>query len=134
MVLASTNVAPWPTTGYREVGSDGTVYASGTALSLGSTAPYHPAAPIVAMAATSDRKGYWLVAADGGVFCFGDAPFAGSLASWSDFGEVSISPAGEGDGYLIALSDGMVVPFGSAVFEGDAAQLPLAGPIVGIAP
>jgi hypothetical protein len=31
------------------------------------------------MAATPSGKGYWLVAADGGIFCFGDAPFHGSL-------------------------------------------------------
>ncbi len=30
------------------------------------------------MAATPDGHGYWLVAADGGVFAFGDAAFAGS--------------------------------------------------------
>jgi hypothetical protein len=30
------------------------------------------------MAATPSGKGYWLVAADGGVFSFGDAGFFGS--------------------------------------------------------
>ena len=35
--------------------------------------------PIVAMAATPDGDGYWLVAADGGVFSFGDAAFYGSM-------------------------------------------------------
>ena len=30
------------------------------------------------MAATPDGKGYWLVAADGGVFAYGDATFYGS--------------------------------------------------------
>ena len=30
------------------------------------------------MAATPDGKGYWLVASDGGIFAFGDAPFYGS--------------------------------------------------------
>ena len=33
-------------------------------------------APIVGIAATPDGRGYWLVAADGGVFTFGDAAFA----------------------------------------------------------
>jgi hypothetical protein len=32
----------------------------------------------VGMAATPTGKGYWLVAADGGIFTFGDAVFAGS--------------------------------------------------------
>ena len=31
------------------------------------------------MAATPDGKGYWLVASDGGIFTFGDAPFLGSM-------------------------------------------------------
>jgi hypothetical protein len=35
---------------------------------------------VVAMAATADGGGYWLVGADGGVFAFGDARFHGSLA------------------------------------------------------
>ena len=29
-------------------------------------------------ATTPDGKGYWLVASDGGIFSFGDAPFHGS--------------------------------------------------------
>jgi hypothetical protein len=33
------------------------------------------------MAATPDGRGYWLVASDGGIFTFGDAPFFGSLDS-----------------------------------------------------
>ena len=37
--------------------------------------------PIVGMAATPDGKGYWLVAADGGIFSFGDAGFYGSTGS-----------------------------------------------------
>src|SRR5664280_783547 len=31
--------------------------------------------PIVGMASTPDGGGYWLVASDGGVFAFGNAPF-----------------------------------------------------------
>jgi len=36
-------------------------------------------APIVGMAATPTGKGYWLVAADGGVFAFGDARYLGNV-------------------------------------------------------
>ena len=32
------------------------------------------------MAATPSGTGYWLVAADGGIFTFGYAPFVGSAA------------------------------------------------------
>jgi hypothetical protein len=35
----------------------------------------------VGVAATPTGKGYWLVAADGGVFAYGDATFAGSLGA-----------------------------------------------------
>ena len=35
--------------------------------------------PIVGMAATPTGTGYWMVAADGGIFSFGDAPFYGSM-------------------------------------------------------
>jgi len=34
----------------------------------------------VAMAATPSGNGYWFVAADGGIFTFGDAQFYGSAA------------------------------------------------------
>ena len=37
--------------------------------------------PMVGMAATSSGKGYWLVASDGGIFNYGDAPFAGSAGA-----------------------------------------------------
>jgi hypothetical protein len=37
------------------------------------------ARPIVGMASTPSGRGYWLVASDGGMFTFGDAPFVGSL-------------------------------------------------------
>lgn len=36
-------------------------------------------APIVGIASTPTGKGYWLVAADGGVFAFGDAAFFGNV-------------------------------------------------------
>ena len=36
-------------------------------------------APIVGIAATPTGKGYWLVAADGGIFAFGDAAFYGNV-------------------------------------------------------
>ena len=37
--------------------------------------------PIFGMAAAPNGKGYWLVAADGGIFNFGDAGFFGSAGS-----------------------------------------------------
>ena len=37
--------------------------------------------PVVGMAATITGNGYWLVARDGGIFCFGDARFFGSTGA-----------------------------------------------------
>src|SRR5687767_13681736 len=45
----------------------------------GSTEGSVLASPIVDIAGSPDGSGYWLVAADGGVFSFGGADFAGSL-------------------------------------------------------
>ncbi|MHB8288931.1 MAG: hypothetical protein ACYDEY_06790, partial [Acidimicrobiales bacterium] len=39
----------------------------------------HLNAPIVGMASTPDGGGYWFVAADGGIFSFGNAKFYGSM-------------------------------------------------------
>jgi hypothetical protein len=35
----------------------------------------------VGIAATSDGKGYWMVASDGGIFSYGDAAFYGSTGA-----------------------------------------------------
>jgi len=35
--------------------------------------------PVAGIAANPDGEGYWLAAADGGVFSFGTAPFEGSM-------------------------------------------------------
>ncbi len=37
--------------------------------------------PVVGMASTPDGQGYWLVASDGGIFSFGDAPYMGSTGA-----------------------------------------------------
>ena len=37
--------------------------------------------PLPGVAATPDGRGYWLVAADGGIFAFGDARYYGSLGA-----------------------------------------------------
>ncbi|MGH8921093.1 MAG: hypothetical protein ACRD0H_22630, partial [Actinomycetes bacterium] len=53
----------------------------GDAHFYGSTGAIHLAQPIVGMASTPDGRGYWLVAADGGVFSFGDATYKGSTGA-----------------------------------------------------
>ena len=44
----------------------------------GSAADLTLVAPIAGIVPTPSNDGYWLVAVDGGVFAYGDAPFLGS--------------------------------------------------------
>jgi hypothetical protein len=55
------------------------------------------------MAATPDAGGYWLVAADGGVFSFGGARFYGSMGGTSSSTRFfAIVATSDGAGYLLA--------------------------------
>jgi superoxide dismutase, Cu-Zn family len=67
----------------------------------------------------STTAGYWLVAADGGVFAFGDAPFLGGLGGTrlnSPIVGMASSPSGAG--YWLVAADGGVFAFGDAPFSG----------------
>ena len=91
--------------------------APGTA--LGSMAGRPLAAPVVGLAPTPGCGGYWELAADGGVFAFGDAPFLG--AATGDVGSrraVGIAATPDGRGYWLAASDGAVYAFGDAPYLG----------------
>ena len=77
------------------------------------------------------EQGYWLAAADGGVFSFGQAPFVGSAAGVAKSPVVGIAPAVPW-GYVLASKDGGVFAFGSAKYQGSAAGRSTA-PFVGIA-
>jgi hypothetical protein len=82
--------------GYWLAAADGGVFAFGSAHFFGSVpgalaaecvahgfmpgcAQYTLAKPVVGIAAAPDGMGYWLAAADGGVFAFGSSPFEGSV-------------------------------------------------------
>jgi hypothetical protein len=69
------------------------------------------------IAATPEGDGYWLAAADGGVFCFGAAGFWGA-ATGPHAALVGITGSGTGEGYWVARADGSVVAFGDAVVLG----------------
>ena len=76
-------------------------------------------APIVAMSPTADGGGYWEVAADGGVFAFGDARFSGSMGGRPlDAPIVAMAPTPDGGGYWLVAADGGVFAFGDARFSG----------------
>jgi hypothetical protein len=79
-------------------------------------------------------EGYWLAAADGGVFAYGAAQFYGSLGDLRfNSPIVGIAPTATGLGYWLVASDGGVFAFGDAEFLGSEGGGPLNKPIVGIA-
>ena len=89
--------------------------------------------PIVGATATADGKGYWLIAGDGGIFTFGDAPFFGSMgAAHLNQPVVSMAPTMNGKGYWLVARDGGVFTFGNARFHGSTGNLTLSQPINGI--
>jgi hypothetical protein len=83
--------------------------------------------PVVGMAPTASGKGYWLVAADGGIFAFGDAGFynsiPGVLGPDTKLAEpiVGMVATESGKGYWLVAADGGVVGFGDAEFLGSGA-------------
>jgi phospholipase C len=128
-----TSVGPNPNDGYRQVGTDGSVYAFGNAKSYGSMAGTHLNKPMVGMASTPDGAGYWEVASDGGVFAFGDAAFYGSMGGVKlNKPIVGIASTPDGAGYWEVASDGGVFAFGDAAFYGSMGGVKLNKPVVGI--
>jgi hypothetical protein len=100
----------------------------------GSMGGTHLNAPVVGIAATPDAFGYWLVAADGGVFSFGDAQFYGSMGGTHlNSRIVGITATPDGGGYWMVAADGGVFSFGDAHFFGSMGGTPLNAAIVGIA-
>jgi hypothetical protein len=87
--------------GYWMVGADGGVFAFGDAVYRGSSGQidtakpaggsnsFVPATPVVNMAVSPSGNGYWLVAADGAIYAFGDAQYGGRVASQTPLPPVS---------------------------------------------
>ncbi|MDQ1456926.1 MAG: hypothetical protein QOH28_2546 [Actinomycetota bacterium] len=108
---------------------DNEVFAFGSATFQGSTSALALSRPIVAMATTADGAGYWLVAADGGIFSF-NAPFYGALAGWPLAQPVvGMTATPTGHGYWIVTGDGAVFPFGDARLYGSMSNVRLNAPI-----
>jgi hypothetical protein len=82
-----------------------------------------------------EPSGYWLAAADGGVFAFGDARFHGSMgATPLNKQVVGIAPTESGEGYWLVAADGGVFTFGDARFAGSLGNRRLNQPIVSMVP
>jgi len=77
---------------------------------------------------------YWAAAADGGVFAYGDAAFAGSHGgSPLNAPIVGMAATPDGKGYWLAAADGGIFAYGDAAFAGSHGGSPLNAPIVGMA-
>ena len=108
------------------VGNVSPVASFGFAVSIPGAAP----APV---SVTPTRNGYWLLASDGGVFAFGDAPFFGSLGGVRlSSPVVAMVATPSGNGYWMVTADGQVFSFGDAAFFGSMAGRRMAAPIVGM--
>ncbi|GIM90934.1 glycoside hydrolase family 19 protein [Paractinoplanes toevensis] len=90
--------------------------------------------PPVGVAASRSGLGYWIAAADGGVFSFGDARFYGSMGGKPLNAPITgIAATPSGLGYWLVAADGGVFAFGDAAAKGSMGGKPLNAPVRGIA-
>jgi peptidoglycan/xylan/chitin deacetylase (PgdA/CDA1 family) len=90
--------------------------------------------PLVGAASSPTGGGYWLVAADGGVFSFSGAGFFGSTGAMRlNQPIVGMAATPTGRGYWLVGADGGVFSFGDARFFGSTGAMRLNQPIVGMA-
>ena len=79
--------------------------------------------------------GTWAVAADGGVFAFGDARFLGSAGGQPlQTPVLGMAAAPSGSGYWLVAGDGGIFAYGDAPFLGSTGGTRLDRPVVGMAP
>ncbi len=115
-----TEAVDLPAPGYWIVTSNGQVYGSGAAPSLGSATISATTGPVVGMAATLTAGGFWVVSANGTVSAFGDAKFYGDLPDLNIHVHdiVAIAPTTDDNGYYLVGADGGFFTFGDAKFHG----------------
>jgi hypothetical protein len=89
-------------------------------------------APVQSLVPTVDGAGYWLVASDGGIFAFGDAPFKGSMGG-RPLNKPVVGMVRYADGYLMVGSDGGIFDFSASPFLGSLGANPPNAPIVSVA-
>ena len=78
-------------------------------------------------------QGYWFVAADGGIFAFGNARFFGSTGNLRlNRPIVGMAASPSGNGYWLTAADGGIFAFGDASFYGSTGNIRLNQPIVGM--
>jgi hypothetical protein len=144
MCLALPGVAAAVTpagSGYWMLGSDGSVYAFGTAQNCGTPSP--APADSISIVAMPDGLGYWTLDTSGFVEAFecGSMP-SGDLVNYegSNFisgsfrsGEyaISMSALPDGTGYWVFTNFGRAISFGKAGWYGDMSNVHLNGGIIG---
>ena len=113
------------------IATDGGVFAFGDAAFHGSTGNLTLNQPVVGIAPDPDNTGYWLIAADGGIFAY-EAQFRGSvpgvLADGVTLNRPVIGGIAYGDGYLMVASDGGIFNFSPQDFLGSLGSNPPPGP------
>ena len=83
---------------------------------------------------TGPGAGYWLVAADGGLFSYGAATYFGSAANLTLTAPiVGMAATPDGGGYWEVGGNGAVFAYGDALFYGGTFNDPAAKPTVGMA-
>ena len=93
-----------------------------------------PGAGAVAGQLSGGVGGYWVNAADGGVFSFGNAQFFGSTGGMRlNQPVVGMAATHDAAGYWEVASDGGVFSFGDATFHGSTGSIRLNRPVVGMA-
>ncbi|MGH8976061.1 MAG: hypothetical protein ACRD0C_22975, partial [Acidimicrobiia bacterium] len=91
-------------------------------------------APAIVLPPAPAGVGYWFVAADGGIFSFGDAAFHGSTGGTRlNQPIVGMAATPTGKGYWFVAADGGIFSFGDAAFLGSTGGTRLNLPIVGMA-
>ena len=92
------------------------LHRSATRASTAPPARMHLNSPIVGMASTPNGRGYWLVAADGGIFTFGNAHFYGSTGAFpiGSTGRRHRETRSRDTATGLAAADGRIFNFGDA--------------------
>ncbi|MGE0795800.1 MAG: N-acetylmuramoyl-L-alanine amidase [Acidimicrobiia bacterium] len=127
--------------GFRVLGADGSLQNAEVAPGFAATQDIgdprrnvRAGLPVQALAGTPTGDGAWVADEGGSVYCFGDAPFHGSLGGRRlNRPIVGMAPTPSGGGYWLVASDGGVFAFGDARFHGSTGAIALNQPIVGMA-
>ena len=108
----------------------GTIDSGKADIGFATTIPSPPAPP-----APTPTSGYWLVAADGGIFPFGDVIGYGSTGAVRlNKPVVGMAATPTAHGYWLVAADGGIFPFGDAIGYGSTGAIRLNRPMVDMAP